>query len=40
VPLVDDFVDSRWTLTVLGAALLEAGSGQVSPFILAKSVGD
>ena len=31
VLLVDDLVDSRWTLTVVGAALLEAGSGPVSP---------
>jgi ATP-dependent DNA helicase RecQ len=40
VLLVDDLVDSRWTLTVVGAALLEAGSGPVSPFVLAKSVRD
>ena len=40
VLLVDDLVDSRWTLTVVGAALLEAGSGPVSPFVLAKSVSD
>jgi ATP-dependent DNA helicase RecQ len=40
VLVVDDLVDSRWTLTVVGAALLEAGSGPVSPFILAKSVSD
>jgi ATP-dependent DNA helicase RecQ len=38
--LVDDVVDSRWTLTVVGAALLEAGSAPVSPFVLAKSVSD
>jgi ATP-dependent DNA helicase RecQ len=38
--LVDDLVDSRWTLTVVGAALLEVGSGPVSPFVLAKSVSD
>jgi ATP-dependent DNA helicase RecQ len=38
VLLVDDLVDSRWTLTVVGAALLEAGSGPVSPIVLAKSV--
>jgi ATP-dependent DNA helicase RecQ len=40
VLLVDDLVDSRWTLTVVGAALLEAGSGPVSPFVLAKAVSD
>jgi ATP-dependent DNA helicase RecQ len=38
--LVDDIQDSRWTLTVVGAALLEAGSGLVSPFVLAKAVSD
>jgi ATP-dependent DNA helicase RecQ len=31
VLLVDDLQDSRWTLTVVGAASLEAGSGPVSP---------
>jgi ATP-dependent DNA helicase RecQ len=40
VLLVDDLQDSRWTLTVVGAALLEAGSGPVSPFVLAKPVSD
>ena len=40
VLLVDDLVDWRWTLTVVGAALLEAGSGSVSPFVLAKSIAD
>jgi ATP-dependent DNA helicase RecQ len=40
VLLVDDVADSRWTLTVAGAALLEAGSGPVSPFVLAKAVSD
>jgi ATP-dependent DNA helicase RecQ len=40
VLLVDDLVDSRWTLTLVGAALLEVGSGPVSPFVLAKSVSD
>jgi ATP-dependent DNA helicase RecQ len=38
--LVDDLADSRWTLTVAAAALLHAGSGPVSPFALAKAVGD
>jgi ATP-dependent DNA helicase RecQ len=36
VLLVDDLVDSGWTLTVLGAMLREAGSGSVYPFALAK----
>ena len=40
VLLVDDLQDSRWTLTVVGAVLIEAGSGPVSPFVLAKSVSD
>ncbi len=40
VLLLDDVVDSRWTLTVAGAALLEAGSGPVYPFALAKAGGD
>jgi len=38
--LVDDLVDSRWTLAVAAVALLDAGSGPVSPFVLAKSVSD
>ncbi|MEA5533818.1 RecQ family ATP-dependent DNA helicase [Crocosphaera sp. XPORK-15E] len=33
--LVDDFVDSRWTLTVVSALLRQAGSGQVFPTTLA-----
>lgn len=37
VLLVDDFVDSRWTLTVGGALLRRAGSGLVFPYALAKS---
>ena len=40
VLLVDDLVDSRWTLTVAAAALLDAGSGPVLPFALAKAGGD
>ena len=40
VLLVDDLVDSRWTLTIAGATLLQAGSGLISPFVLAKSVSD
>ena len=38
VLLVDDIVDSRWTLTVAGALLREHGSGPVLPFALAVAV--
>lgn len=38
VLLVDDIVDSRWTLTVVGVALREAGVEAVHPFVLAKAV--
>jgi ATP-dependent DNA helicase RecQ len=38
VLLVDDVCDSRWTLTVVGQRLLEAGSGPVHPFVLALAV--
>ena len=34
--LVDDIVDSRWTLTTIGALLRSAGSGPVFPFALTK----
>jgi len=37
VLLVDDIVDSRWTLTVIGNLLLQAGSGPVYPFVLADA---
>jgi ATP-dependent DNA helicase RecQ len=37
--LVDDIVDSRWTMTVLGDVLMAAGSGPVYPFALAKIKG-
>lgn len=37
VLLVDDMVDSGWTLTVCGAALLEAGSGPVYPVVLGQT---
>ncbi len=41
VLLVDDMVDSGWTLTVLAALLRQAGSGPVFPFALATtSAGD
>lgn len=36
VLLVDDLVDSGWTLTVIGSLLRENGSGDVYPFVLAK----
>ncbi|MFO8080453.1 MAG: RecQ family ATP-dependent DNA helicase [Armatimonadota bacterium] len=36
VLLVDDTVDSRWTLTVVAARLRKAGSGPVFPFALAE----
>jgi ATP-dependent DNA helicase RecQ len=39
VLLVDDTFDSRWTLTVIGVLLREAGSGPVIPFALAASAG-
>lgn len=35
VILVDDLVDSRWTLTICGASLRQRGSGPVYPFVLA-----
>ena len=37
VLLVDDIVDSRWTLTVIGELLRQAGSGPVYPFALADA---
>jgi ATP-dependent DNA helicase RecQ len=40
VLLVDDRVDSRWTLTTVGTVLLDAGSGPVHPFALAQATGD
>ena len=39
VLLVDDTVDTRWTLTEVAALLLEAGSGPVHPFVLADTMG-
>lgn len=35
--LVDDIVDSRWTLTVCGSLLMEHGFQEVYPFALADS---
>lgn len=39
VLLVDDMVDSRWTLTVCGYKLRKTGCGKVYPFALANSKG-
>lgn len=39
--LVDDFADSKWTLTALGDLLQRRGSGPVHPFVLAvTNTGD
>ena len=35
--LVDDVVDSGWTLTLLAVMLQQHGSGPVYPFALAKA---
>ena len=40
VLLIDDTVDSRWTLTEVGARLREAGAGPVLPLVLAQASGD
>ncbi len=37
VLLVDDAVDSRWTLTVVGAQLRTAGAGRVFPLALSET---
>lgn len=37
VLLIDDMVDSRWTLTVCGAKIIDAGASKVFPFALANS---
>ncbi len=37
VLLLDDLVDSRWSLTVAGRALRQAGAGQVLPLVLAQA---
>jgi ATP-dependent DNA helicase RecQ len=37
--LVDDIVDSRWTMTVVGDLLLNAESGPVYPFAVGKTKG-
>ena len=38
--LVDDLVDSRWSLTVAGRLLRRAGAGPVLPFVLAARAID
>src|SRR5579859_4727563 len=38
VLLIDDIVDSGWTLTVIGVALRRAGAGPVHPLVLARAV--
>jgi ATP-dependent DNA helicase RecQ len=35
--LIDDMVDSRWSLTVCGVALRERGSGPVYPLVLGQT---
>ena len=37
VMLVDDLMDSRWTMTVAGRALRRAGAGAVLPLALAQA---
>ena len=39
VLLIDDVVDSRWTMTLVGVALRHGGSGPVYPFALADAAG-
>jgi ATP-dependent DNA helicase RecQ len=39
VLLIDDMVDSRWTMTVAGALLRAAGSGPVYPVALSDTLG-
>lgn len=39
VLLIDDMVDSRWTMTVVGALLRAAGSGPVYPVALSDTLG-
>ena len=40
VLLVDDIIDSRWTVTVIGNLLLQKGSGPVIPFALSYAGND
>ena len=37
VMLIDDLVDSRWTVTVAGRALRLAGAGAVLPLVLGQA---
>ena len=37
VMLIDDLVDSRWTVTVAGRALRRAGAGAVLPLVLGQA---
>ena len=37
VLLIDDLADSRWTLTIAGRALRQAGAGQMLPLVLAQA---
>ena len=39
VLLIDDIVDSGWTMTIVAALLRKSGSGAVFPFALAKMIG-
>lgn len=39
VLLMDDMVDSRWTFTVVGVLLSQAGASSVTPFALADTAG-
>jgi ATP-dependent DNA helicase RecQ len=39
VLLIDDLVDSGWTLTETGRLLSRSGSGPVYPLVLAISTG-
>lgn len=40
VLLIDDIIDSGWTLSMAGYLLLKEGSGKVYPFTLAKATGN
>ena len=37
IMLIDDLVDSRWTVTVAGRALRQAGAGAVLPLVLGQA---
>jgi ATP-dependent DNA helicase RecQ len=38
VLLIDDVIDSGWTLTVIGAALARAGGGPAHPLVMSRAV--